>query len=64
MAPRLIFTHCATDAFQNSKVCKCVQPMAVLCYCTEQDDIDHCSTSFKCIDRNLEKYYNIGVNFL
>ena len=52
---------------RNSQVAKFIQLIAVLCYYTEQDDIDQCSTSFAWITRYLEKHYNIesrGVHFL
>ena len=52
---------------RNSQVGKFIQLFAVLCYYTEQDDIDQCSTSFNWIVQYLEKHYNIesrGAHFL
>ena len=52
---------------RNSQLSKFVQLIAVLCYYTEQDDVDQDSTSLAWIIKYLEKHYNIeskGVHFL
>jgi hypothetical protein len=52
---------------RNSQCSRFVQLIAVLCYYTEQDDIDQCSTSFDWIIKYLQKHYNLesrGAHFL
>ena len=52
---------------RNSQLGKFVQLISVLCYYTEQDDVDQCSTSYTWITKYLEKHYNIesrGAHFL
>ena len=44
---------------RNSQLGKFVQLISVLCYYTEQDDVDQCSTSYTWITKYLEKDYNI-----
>ena len=52
---------------RESQCARFVQLIAVLCFYTEQDDIDQCSTSWGWIVMYLEKHYNLesrGAHFL
>ena len=52
---------------RNSQLGKFITLISVLCYYTEQDDIDQNSTSFAWIIKYLERHYNIearGAHFL
>ena len=52
---------------RNSQCARFVQLIAVLCYYSEQDDIDQCSTSLDWIVRYLRQHYGLesrGCHFM